>query len=84
MDIALVEKAFHNHWLKAFKKLKGVKGVYHVKTVTNPPKFLLATTVDDGKERKVIRYKLNMQPSLESEGEYQFILNDLKKRGYGK
>lgn len=80
--VASIEKAFHNQWLKNLKKLKGVKGVFHVKTATNPPKFLLVVTVDNGKERNVIRYSLNKPPSIEMQDDYEFILKDLKKKGY--
>lgn len=75
--------AFHNHWLNVIRKLKGVKSVMHIKTATQPPKFLVHTKVKNGKEVTVINYTLDTEPSINMEDEYLFIINDLKKKGYG-
>lgn len=80
---SLIERAFHNHWLNVIRKMKGVRSVMHIKTATQPPKFLLHVTVNDGDEKRVLKYKLDKEPSIEMEPEYQFIFSDLKKKGYG-
>jgi hypothetical protein len=81
---SLIERAFHNHWLNVIRKIKGVSSVMHVKSATTPPKFLLHVIVMDGKDKKLLKYKLDKEPSMEMEDEYQFIVSDLTRKGYGK
>lgn len=79
----LFDLAFHNHWLNAIKKLKGVRSVMHIKTATQPPKFFLFVSVNLGKEKQKLKYIFDKKPSIEMEDEYLFVLNDLKQKGYG-
>jgi hypothetical protein len=80
----LYDMAFHNHWLNVIRKMKGVKSVMHIRTATKPPKFLLHTVLNNGNGREVINYRLDEEPSTNMEDEYLFIINDLKKKGYGE
>lgn len=79
----LFDQAFHNHWLNIIKKLRGVKSVMHVKTATTPPQFFINVTVAVENKKEIIRYRLDSEPSIEIEEQYLFIVNDLKKKGYG-
>lgn len=83
MDVKQIEAYYLKKLVENITKLKNVKSALHVKKAGPNGNHVLRIRPKDGLKLDTIEYKLNAAPSIESEDEFDYIYNDLKKKGYG-